>query len=528
MVTRNRLFRSAVILFSAAALATQLSACGEKIVRPEGVSTPAAAETEAPKLTSEIFAEGAKTALINAVDKSERIGSAQLSILLNPGAQFDDNKSNYTKSTVTLINTEDDSGNLVISFESSRDSASGDSSMVASVQAGNEVAQSSGIYFTGNSMLIKKADPEKPMIQHTLDPAVASSYKSLSAIERFSRVLSDTTKPKMSDDEWSAAIDAYLQSVAAASQETNYASEQQNVAMAGTSEDCTAITLTLTGQSAAAVTRGMVSLIATDPSFKAYFVSQYMLDESTYGVTGMDGALRDLDAMTPDEINAMTLTFKMLSGEKTSAVYLNAVTGARALTVLFKFYEDGNVRENDISFTGFDGGSIKMTEQNCSAGGDNYTGQIVYDDIAPGGISQEHSEITTLSTITQGSLTANVQFKYSRAAAGGMDAMDFGAALDYSQTETAQGTSGTSTGTFTVTTGGEAQTLNLSMSLEQSSVCPPIAAPQFIPGAGISSTDQAGIYNALVGDSENGTNTDAFNRAPMTGRTLAALVLIFY
>ena len=106
--------------------------------------------------------------------------------------------------------------------------------------------------------------------------------------------------------------------------------------------------------------------------------------------------------------------------------------------------------------------------------------------------------------------------------------MDFGAALDYSQTETAQGTSGTSTGTFTVTTGGEAQTLNLSMSLEQSSVCPPIAAPQFIPGAGISSTDQAGIYNALVGDSENGTNTDAFNRAPMTGRTLAALVLIFY
>lgn len=528
MDTQNRFIRYAVTVLSVAILVTQLSACGEKIVRPEGASAPSAEETEAPMLTSEIFAEGAKQALLEAVEKSERIGSAQLSMLLDPGAQFDDTKSNYTKSSVTLINTEDNSGNFVISLESSLDSATGDSSMVASVQSGSEVAQSSGIYFTGNTMLIKKADPEKPMIQHTLDPAVAASYKSLTSIERFSRVLSDTTKPKMSDEEWSAAIDAYLQSVAASAQEANYVSEQQAVAMAGTSEDCTATTLTLTGQSAADVTRGMVSLISLDASFKSYFVSQYMLDESTYGVTGMDGVLRDLDAMTPEEIGAMTLTFKTLQGEKTSAVYLNVVTGVKSMTILFKFYKDGYVRENDINFTGFDGGSIKMTEQNCAAGGDNYTGQIIYDDIAPGGISQEHSEITTQSTIVQSSYTAKVQFKYSRAAAGGMGAIDFAAALDYSQQDTAQGTSGTTTGTFTITSEGEAQTLNLSMALEQSSTCPPITAPQFIPGAGVSSSDQAGIYNALVGDSEDGTTTDAFNRAPMTGRSLAAFVLIFY
>ena len=527
MVTRNRLFRRAVILLSTAALATQLTACGEKIVRPEGLSTPAAAETEAPKLTSEIFAEGAKAALLDAVDKSERIGSAQLSMLLNPGAQFDDTKSNYTKSAVTLINTEDNSGNIVMSLESSLDSASGNSSMVASVQVGNEVAQSSGVYFTGNNMLIKKANPDAPMIQHTLDPAVAASFKSLTTIERFSRVLSDTTKAKMTKDEWASAIDAYLQTVASVAQETSYVSETQSVAMAGTSEDCTATTLTLKGQSAAEVVRGMVTLISLDPSFKAYFVSQYYLDEKTFGVTGTDGALRDLNAMTPEEINAMTLTFKTLSGEKTDAVYLNAVTGARALTILFKFYEDGDVRENDISFTGFDGAGIKMNEQNCAAGGDNYTGLITYDDFAPGGVSQEHSEITTQSTITQGNIASKIQLKYSRAAGGGMSGMDFGANLDYSQAETAQGTSGTSTGVFTMTSDGETQNINLSMTLEQSDVCPPIAAPQFIPGAGVSSSDQNGIYSALFGSSEDGTTQDAFNNAPVAVRSLAAFTMIF-
>ncbi|NCB73276.1 MAG: hypothetical protein EOM51_00815 [Clostridia bacterium] len=528
MLTRKRLFRRAVILMSTAALATQLTACGEKIVRPEGFSTPAAAETEAPKLASEIFAEGAKAALIDAVDKSERLGSAQLSLLLNPGAQFDDTKSNYTKSNITLINTEDESGDIIISFESSLDSASGDSSMVASIQAGNEVAQSGGIYAVGNTLLVKKPNPDEPMIQHTLDPAVAASFKSLTVMERFGRALSDTTTAKMNDDEWASAIDAYLQSVALTAQETNYVSETQNVAMAGTSEDCTATTLTLSGQNAASAVRGMVSLISLDPSFKSYFVSQYFLDESTFGVTGMDGALRDLNAMTPEEINAMTLTFKSLSGEKTSAVYLNAVTGARALTILFKFYEDGNIRENDISFTGFDGAGIKMTEQNCSAGGDNYTGLITYDDFAPGGASQEHSEISTQSVITQGSLSSKAQLKYSRAAAGGISGMDFGAALDYSQTDNAQGTSGTSTGTFTVTSDGETQTINLSMTLEQSDVCPPISVPQFIPGAGISTSDQSGLYNAILGGNEDGVTQEAFNNSPVSVRSLSVLSLLFF
>ena len=44
----------------------------------------------------------------------------------------------------------------------------------------------------------------------------------------------------------------------------------------------------------------------------------------------------------------MSLTFKTIQGERTSAVYLNAVTGPKAMTVLFKFFKDGYVRENNM------------------------------------------------------------------------------------------------------------------------------------------------------------------------------------
>ncbi|NCC69942.1 MAG: hypothetical protein EOM14_17465, partial [Clostridia bacterium] len=325
-------------------------------------------------LESEVFAVGVKEALLDALEKSNHIGSTQLNLLFDPGAQFDNIKSNYTKSEVTLTNPEEGGDAIMLSMESVLDASSGDSSMAASVQSGSEVAQAGGIYFTGNTMLLRKADVEQPMIQHTLDPTVAESYKSLSAIERFNRVLSDTTKPKLSDEEWDAAIDAYLQTVTINAQETNYVSEQQSVTLAGTEQDCTATTLTLSGEKAIVVARGLVSLIAQDTSFKSIFVSQYMISEDTYGVTGLDGVLRDIDALTPEERGAMTLTFKTLQGEQASAIYMSAATGQKTMSLLFKFFKDGYIRQNDIIFSGFDGSGVKISEQNTSVGGDNYTG----------------------------------------------------------------------------------------------------------------------------------------------------------
>lgn len=526
MHNRNRLFRSAIIILSITIFVTQLSACGKQvIVRPNGMtSVPSAIEDEPQMLKSEVFALGVKEGLLEAVKKSESIGSMQLSMLLDPGAQLGETQSNYTKSLVSLVDTADASNSMVISAESTLDASNGNSSMVTSVQVGNEVAQSGGVYFTGNSMLIKKANVEKPMIQHTLDPTVAASFKTLSATERFNRVLSDTTKIKLNDGDWGEVIDAFLQIVGANAQETDYALETQAVTMAGETEDCTAATLALTGENAIAVTYGMVTLISQDTSLKSFFVSQHFIDSETYGITGMDGVLRDLSALTVEERNAMTLTFKTLKGERTSAVYLNAVTGQKTLTILFKFFKDGYVKENSISFSGFDGSGVNMTELNSSSGGDNYTGQMLYNNTSPGGVLQEHTEITTQSTITKSSYTTNAQFIYSRAAAGDMSAMEFNGTFNYSQQENSQGTNGTSTGAFTTLSDGEYTTLNMSMSLEQLNDVVPVNVPQFIPAAGISTNDQASLYAALGED----FTPEKFNRAPASTRSSVALMLLFF
>ena len=524
MHARNRFFNSTLIILSIAIFAFALCACGGSVVKPSGLSEDAPSPSPAPKTAAEIFASGAKQALLDAVNKSERLGSAQLDLLINPGAQVEDTQSNYTKSAIALTDPQDPQGNLVLSLESFLDASTGDSSVLASIQMGSETATSGGLYFTGNTMLIKKADTEQPMIQHTLDPTVASSFKPLTAIERFLRVLSNTSEPKMSDAEWETSIEAYLQSVISGAKETDFVSEQQAATLAGTTQDCTATTLSLTGEPAAAAARGLTSLIARDSSFKSLFISQYLISDDTYGVTGLDGVLRDLDALTPEERAAMTVTFKVLQNDKTSALYLNAVTGQKAMSILFKFFKDGNVRENDIMFAGFDGGGVSLKEQNASAGGDNYTASLVYEQTAPGGVLQERSELTSNSTITDISYQTNAQFKYSRAPSGNMGALEYSGTVNYSQQKTAQGAAGQSTGTFVSVSEGETTTLNLSLTLEQSNAAVPVTVPQFLPAAGVSTADQAGLFAAL-GEDFDGAQ---FNLAPASVKTLAVLLVVFF
>jgi len=523
MKSRSGFLRSAAIILCAAVLTSGFGACATTVVKPTG-----AAETEentpVPSLmtASETFALAAKQALLTAVDRSERLSSARLDLLLSPAAQLDGSASNDTKATVTLTDPQDPDSNTTLSIESTLDTATGDASLVTSVQTGSEVAKSGGLYFTGDTMLIKRANVEKPMLLHSFDPAVAASYAGQAAPERFIRAFSDCSTPKMSDAEWGTAIDAYLQSVTALAQETNYVSEPQAVSVAGTTQDCTATTLSLSGENAVSTVQGIVTLISKDPIFKASFVSTYMIDGETYGVTGMDGVLRDLDALTPESRAALAVTFKTLSGDKVSAMYISAVSGNQSMSLLLKFFKNGYVREDDLVFTGFDGAGIKMTEQNISAGGDKYLGQLVYEDTAPGGVLNSHLELSLDSTITEQSVTTTTQLKLTRAATPDMDALDISATLSYAQQKTAQGNSGQASGSMTSVSEGETDTITIAMTLEQSDTAPAIMPPQFIPAAGISTTDQSGLYSVFGEDFE----ADQYQRAPASIKLLSTLMLL--
>lgn len=520
MHTRFKGVRAAV--FCTIAFIFSLSACGGKtagsVVTPKASQAP----TQAPMTAAERFTFDAKAALLDAVTKSEKLESLQLGLLLNPGAQAADTQSNYTKSTVSLSDPADPGNDLTLSLEACLDTASGAASVVNSIQAGQETAVNSGVYFTGSTMLLKRGSADLPMVQHTLVPAVAESYHGISALERFMRIMSGETEPKLTSADWDTAIGAYLESVASLARESDYVSQPQEITMAGVTQTGTATVLTLSGENAATAVRGLIGLISKDSIFKSLFISQYLVGEDTFGVTGLDGVARDLDAMTPEEISALSLSFKVLGGEKLSGLYLAAATGAKNMSILLKFYEDGNVRENNLGFSGFDGSSVKLLETNAASGNDQYSGQITFDDTAPGGILQEHAELTSSSTITATSLQSSGQFKYTRAATFELPAMEAGGTVEYAQQTGAQGTSGQASGTVALVQEGETSNLNFAMTLEQADTAPAVSVPQFIPEAGLSCSDQAGLFLAI----NDSVDPAQFMLAPVTVRTLSALLMI--
>lgn len=521
MLIRNQLFRTFVIMLCIAFLVFGLGGCNGSSDSSDDDSDAVEVDANAPE--SEKFAAAAQQVLLDAINKSEMLNSAQINLLFNPGAQLSDSQSNYTKSVTTLTNPAESSDSIIVSMESMLDTANGKAAMTAGIQSGSEVAQSGGIYFSDNTMLLKKADVEQPMIQHTIDASVAESFKELPAIERLKRILSDSSKPKLEEDQWSTAITDYLQTVTTSTEEANYAASEETVTMAATDISCTASTLSLSGATAFSVTRGLLALIAEDSSFKSYFNSQYYVSEEDLGVTGIDGMLRDLDALSAEAQAALTLSFKVLQGEKFSGMQVAAQTGEKAFTLDLMFYQDGYVKQNDIIFKSFDGSSIIMSEQNISEGGDKYAGKILYEDYAPGGVLQEHTDITTAGTITESSYTTTAQLVYKRAAAGDSSAIDISGTLDYSQEENSQGTNGSSTGAMTVTSEGESETINLSMTLEQLNSAKEITAPQFIATAGIATATQADLYAALGEDIDG----EMFSLAPATMNTFLALILLF-
>ena len=477
-------------------------------------------ETETPKSASELFAEGLRKSLVEAMDKSGQISSASFNLLLSPGVQADNHLWGHTESGILITNASEPDKTSSVVTRADFDAKTGDTSMTISIKGGGETVNTGGIYFFDHYLLVQKADVEEPMIRHKLDPSVANSYKSLPALERFMRLLSEPSKPKMSDSEWLSAIDAYLQTVSAIAGDKNYASEKQDSTFAGIDESCTAITLTLSGQNAADTASGLVELISLDPSLKALFVSHDKTDEDTYGVTGMDGLLRDLGSLTPDEIDAMDLTFKILLGDNSCGLYMNAAVGGKSASLLLRFFELGHARQIDMAFSGFDGGGVKLNEMNSSEGGDNYSGQIIYQDISPGGGVHEYAEMITKSTIAGDSYTAKLEIRYNMASDGDADPVDVSGSYDYSQLTSGQSIVGESTGSSVLDSGDGPNSFSVSVTINQGEGAASPSAPQFIEGSGISTSDPAALYAAL---SANLTQ-ESYNNTPLSMKLVLTLI----
>ncbi len=526
MSIRKKLQRLGLVLLSASILISA-GGCGKKSSGGFGKLENNIRETigetinkVVPKTAAELFAEGAKKALVEALQKSEQINSARFNLLMGTGLRSQEQRPGYTKSDIVISNASNPNETISITMEAAYDPQTTDSSMGIIIGQNGETTGSGGIYFYDNYMIVKKADIDKPMIRHTIEPDVADSYKSLPALERFMRLLSEPLKPKISEGEWLSSIDSFLEAVYASAAEENFVLESQNSNFAGLDEDCAAITLTLSGEAAANTVRGLGELISKDPSLKAIFVSYHMIYEDVYGVTGMDGLLRDLDSLSSEEINAMSLTFKILLGDNSSALYISANAEEKSSSLLLRFFELGYASQMDINFTGFDGGGVKLSEINSYEGGDNYSGLFLFEDFSPGGMRQEYAEMRSESVITEDSYTSNLNLVYNRAPDFDLESIDVNGSYDYSHVKSGQNIIGQSSGLSTVNIGGDINNFNISVTINQDEAGHPVSAPEFIEGLGISTYEPASLYPVL-GET---LTQEQYNNAPISMKLVFSII----
>ncbi len=524
MKIRKKIFKPLISALIIVILLVTLSGC--QMIGNLLNNTTNPETTGGNKITnSEKFALVMKNVLLDSIEKSDQITSTPLTLITSPDALIDNQEATYRKIKTKLTEPEEGETMTVVT-ETINNTTSGNSSMTVKVRSGGEVVMRSGIYFTDNLMLIKRGDTELPLIQHTLDPLVAESYMGIPAVDRFNRILSSSSETKMDDAEWSNQIDQYLSIIEQNTQENNYLTAETSIEVAGTTENCEEISLTLNGETAVNITSEFAKLINMDPTLKSYFVSPSYSEEETLEVTGMEGVLRDLNSLTPEEISGMTLTFKAQKGNLVSALYISAVTGEKSMDMTLLFYEDGYVRENVINFTGFDESKVIMSEENLSIGNNQYSGNTIYESYAPGGMLQETTNITSQSTISGNEYTTNTEFTYANEASASEegDALRIGGELEYSQENNSEGTTGSGSGSFNTVSDGEKTTMKISIELEENNSITEVEPPKFIKSSGISTNDQSSLFTAL----DNESMLENYDSLPLSMRSFAAIMMIIF
>ncbi|NLV51508.1 MAG: hypothetical protein GXY20_12550 [Clostridiales bacterium] len=487
-----------------------------------------ASETEKPDPTPEStpipesrrFAEGIGQVLTDAFGKSDTLTAARLDFLFSPGLPADSESTGYTKSTVNLTSPQEDTDNLIIIMESFHSAVNSDAASIVSIQSGSEVAQSGGVYFTGPSMLIKSGNVETPMILHTYDSAVADSLQSLPALARFSFVLSGDTEPKLSAAAWNEAIDTFLTSLLSQAAESDFATSKEAMTIAGTEMTCAASTLSLAGNKALSVTRGFASLLRQDPSLRSMFITSFKTGEDEYGITGLDGVLRDIDTLPAEEL---TVRFKLIAADRPIGMRIYAATAQKSFFVELLFYEDGFAHQNNIVFRGFDGSAMSIVDSSTSMGGDSYEGQLIYESLSPGKIPSDSAVVATQSTLTENSSDIQAEMTFYRAPEDAEEeAVQLSGYSNYSQEKSGGDTFGYASGEITVSSSDEDTTLTYEMNLEQYENPVAYTVPEFLPAAGTSTSDRTALFAAL-----SGPDPETFSRAPLTIRLLASVMFLF-
>ena len=453
---------------------------------------------------------------------SDTLTCAPLDVMFRPVPEKDTETSNYTYVKMRLSKPDATEPDVTISGEAIRNAVTGDASFVAYNQSGTEPAEQAGVWFTGNTMLIKKSYEPKPILQLLMTPEVSRSMGALPAFNRLMRVLGDAGAVKLTQETWDDAVNIVLNAVIDNGRALDLASENRSETFGGVKVATISETLKLGGERGLAVARGLTALLAKEAEFKALFNTQYLLDEAQYGVTGYDGAIRDIDALTGIDRNAALTTIELIETDRPVGFRMSVEAGGKTMALNLISYQRGPTSHNELLFGGFDGSRVILSRVVTSDGAGTFSSQFTYDALSPGAQPQENLTVISSGATSAGALTVTAQLSLTRASSVAAGAVIIGGTLNYTQQEDGGDIQGSGAGTLNISDGGKSHSYIFDLSLIQTNETVPVTPPVFDASAGSSTATQDGLYRAL-----GAFDGRAFVLAPPTLRFQAIFSILF-
>ncbi len=438
------------------------------------------------------FQEGLEKVLKDAVAKSEDIGQAGLGFLLNPEGGEKDASS---RAETVIGIKQDDNEEQTVKTVTLMDKGTGDASFTIGAMEGAETAGEGGMYFVGDSMILKRADASAPLVRFMPDMALAASYKNQTALSRAALALSEDQKPVQSEEEWGDRIASFAALVLAQSAQDDYAEGTTALSLPGGGNGET-ITLALGGDAARAVLADYVALLSDNGGISGMLDGIETKDQDETGVkrlAALQSSIQDAGDIS------LTAELILFDNDPIGVDLSFSVDGVENAWRLL-FYEKGFERYNELSFLFGDGAKATMLDTNKNTGGDGFAGEGTMESVHPDGEGTSiafQSQSTNTSALYD--MTGTLTFSQTQMDDGSLDTQSGDVAVTWKQEQSASG-GVDATGTAVVTSDGD--TLNVSIEYSKIYGDVSVEAPKFIEGAGVSASSREDVFNELDIDTE--------------------------
>lgn len=502
-------WRMIAVLLLALCMAASVG-CGSKTPSPSGDSGLFAVTDDAKKpglaglLTAPTpeptpvplpvqFQMGLEDVLKAAIAKSEDIGDAGLGFLLNP----EDDKEGTSSSTQTIIGIkQDDNEEQTVKTVTLMDKSTGDASFTIAAVEGSETAGEGGMYFTGDTMLLKRADASAPLIRFMPDAALAASYQNQTALSRAALALSEEQKPVQSEEEWGDRITSFASIVLEQSAEGDYAQGTTELSLPGGGSAADTITLSLTGEAARTVLGEYVTLLSDNGAISGMLDGIETEDQEETGVKRLAALQATIQNASDLSLTAELILFENEPIGVDLSFTADGVMNAWRLL----FYEKGFERYNELSFLFGDGAKATMLDTNENTGGDKYAGKVSMESVHPDGEGTSvsfQSDSTNTSALYD--MTGTLTFSQTELDGGSLDTQSGDISVTWKQQNNASG-GVDATGMMAVTSDGD----TLNVSIQYGKICgdASVEAPKFIEGAGVSASSREDVFDELDIDTE--------------------------